>query len=160
MEDFGGRKRFPENSERLTEEQKDFLKAALSNFLDEETSTVRGYGQSIAMYGEVKDYLQIEEEEGAATGLNPFDPEKDPDRYNQFWQLFNEARSVGLNKTFDYKTISQSISWAVRQAKGDQAIIDRIAKDINTISKKKRLTRSKLINTITRSRRKPGRKKK
>lgn len=102
----------------------------------------------------------MEEEEGAGGGLNPFDPEKDPDRYNQFWQLFNEARSVGLNKTFDYKTISQSISWAVRQAKGDQAIIDRIAKDINTISKKKRLTRSKLINTITRSRRKPGRKKK
>ena len=167
LEDFGGRERFPERLGSLSEETKDMLQAALSNFLMEDTSTVRGYKQSLELYGEVElareDY--IEGTEGG--GINPFSEEKEKEDYNTFYKLFDRARNQGLTKIFDYKTLKNALSWSIRQANGDKSIIDKIASDIDKLAEmgrtsREQLTRRTLINTLTRSRkssssfRKPG----
>lgn len=153
LEDFGGRKRFPENIDKLGEEAKDFLRGALSNFLAEETSTVRGWKQAVALYEVVNPELDIDTSRQGEP-FNPFLDEEDEKR-KQFFDLYDQARNAGLAKLFDYKTLKHAIGWAVRQAGGDKAIISKIAEDINKLANKKDLTRRKLIDTITRSRRAP-----
>lgn len=164
LEDFGGRARFPEAQNtiaNLDPETKAFLQNAVANFLIEETSTVRGYKQSLELYGEMEDQGMLDDldDEEADAGLNPFDKEKAPEQYDSFWKLFDQARRQGLNKTFDYKTLKQAIGWAVRQSKGDQAILEKISEDITKLSQMKKLTRRQLIDRITRKHKAPAARK-
>lgn len=156
LEDFGGRERFPERLGSLSEETKDMLRAAVSNFLTEETSTVRGYKQSLELYG-VVEWTREDYEETEGGGVNPFSEEKEKEDYNTFYKFFDRARNQGLTKVFDYKTLKNALSWSIRQANGDKAIIDKIASDIDKLAEmgrtsREQLTRRTLINTLTRSR--------
>ena len=159
LEDFGGRTRFPENIDNLEEYDKALLRAATSNFLNEETSTVRGYRQSIELYGEVEAQFEPPEDEGGERVENPFDYEGDRPNYDNFWYLWNRAKNSGLSKSFEYGTLQKALSWAIRQSRGNEEVINKIAEDIDKLAKMKDLTRRKMIDTITRSRKPPKAKK-
>ena len=152
LEDFGGRTRFPEYDKAL-------LRAATSNFLAEDTSTVRGYRQSIELYGEVEAAFDGQENEGEDKVENPFEYESQRDRYDKFWYLWNRAKNSGLSKSFEYVTLQKALSWAIRQSRGNDEVIEKIAEDIDKLAKMKDLTRRKMIDTITRSRKPPKAKK-
>ena len=159
LEDFGGRTRFPESVDNLDEETKALLRAATSNFLLEETSTVRGYRQSIELYGEVEAEFEPPEDEGGDRVENPFEYEGDRSNYDKFWYLWNRAKNSGLSKSFEYATLQKALSWAIRQSRGNSEVIEKIAEDIDKLAKMKDLTRRKLIDTVTRSRKPPKAKK-
>ena len=129
LEDFGGRTRFPESVDNLDEETKALLRAATSNFLLEETSKVRGYRQSIELYGEVEAEFEPPEDEGGDRVENPFEYEGDRSNYDKFWYLWNRAKNSGLSKSFEYATLQKALSWAIRQSRGNSEVIEKIAND-------------------------------
>lgn len=75
-------------------------------------------------------------------------PELTKTKEKQFWRIFNKAKEIGLNKSFDYRDLAKAITWRLKSAKGTTR---QIVRAMMRVTKEENLNRRMLFEAIGRA---------
>lgn len=96
----------------------------------------------------VIDYEAIEQQAILSSLADESKPQLNKAKEKQFWRIFNKAKAIFKNKTFDYRTLAKAITWRLQAAKGTTR---QIVKAMQDVVKKENLDRRMLFEAIGRA---------
>lgn len=138
-----GRKRFPENPARLTDEEKEYFRDAMANVLNDTTSSVQNI--------KTREYLADSIRKAVRAPMGEFNPFAGESFGQDFYDLFNQAKRQGLVQAFDYKTISKIISWRIKKRRSGNTVVENISRAIEKAAATKKITRKELLKQFRES---------
>lgn len=96
----------------------------------------------------VIDYNAIEQTEILTSLADEAKPELDKRKEAQFWRIFNKAKAIFKNTTFEYRTYAKAITWRLQQGK---ATTRQIVRAMSNVVKNENLDRRMLYDAIGRA---------
>lgn len=96
----------------------------------------------------VINYEAIEQQAILASLADEAKPEFNKRKEKQFWRIFNKAKAIFKNKTFDYRTYAKAITWRLQAGKGTTR---QIVKAMEDVVRKENLDRRMLFEAIGRA---------
>lgn len=94
------------------------------------------------------DYAEIEVQAILPSLPDADKPDMSKRKEKQFWRIFDKAKEIFRDKTFDYKTLAKAITWRLYQGKGTTRDITRA---MLKVVKDQSLNRRKLFDAIGRA---------
>lgn len=96
----------------------------------------------------VINYESIEQQAILTSLSDEAKPQFNKAKEKQFWRVFNKAKAIFKNKTFDYRTLAKAITWRLQAAKGTTR---QIVKAMQDVVRKENLDRRMLFEAIGRA---------
>ena len=135
--------RFQEDVTKLTEEQKREQRFKVSAFLHNPLST----RQELNKREKLKKKIEKEGGEEAKGLFEKLGLQTDgQEQEHKFWTLFDKAKAIGLNKTFDYRTIVNLISWKLEER--SPKVFRKIAQWLMDLDDFEEMSRRRLFEEI------------
>ena len=139
-------KRFKEDVRKMTAEEKAEQKFKVTAFLNNPLSQRKELNRRLKLEEQIRKATGEEpEKKGLFEKLKLSKPDTEKEE-NQFWTLFDLAKARGLNRTFDYKTLANLISWKMEER--SDRIFRRIAEALLDLKIDENLTRRALEEAI------------
>lgn len=135
--------RFKEDPSKLSADEKAELRFKVTAFLNNPLSERKGLNQREKIRQQIKAGIG-EEEKGLLAKLGLQQPTADNEK--KFWTLFDKAKSIGLTKAFDYKTIANILSW--KMAGQQPNVFRRLAEWMLNLNDLESLSRPELIRQV------------
>lgn len=135
--------RFQEDVTKLTEEEKREQRFKVTAFLNNPLSTRQELNKREKLKKKVIE-AGGEEAKGLfeKLGLKTDGQEQE----HKFWTLFDKAKAIGLNKTFDYRTIANLISWKLEER--SPRVFRKIAQWLMDLDNFEEMSRRRLFEEI------------
>ena len=93
-------------------------------------------------------YEAIEQQAILASLADEAKPQFNKAKEEQFWRIFNKAKAIFKNKTFDYRTLAKAITWRLQVAK---ATTPQIVRAMENVVRNENLDRRMLFEAIGRA---------